>query len=141
MVASSGSSRSGGSGERIRRSGETGEWWAGDGNTPLPGTFPGSSAGKESASNAGHAGLISGSERSAGEGVGHPLQSSWASLLAQTVKNLPAMWETWVQSLCWEDPLEKGKATPYRILAWRIPWTEEPGDYGPLGHKELDTTE
>ena len=46
-----------------------------------------------------------------------------ASLVAQLVKNLPAMWETWVQSLGWEDPLEKGKATHSSILAWRIPWT------------------
>ena len=49
--------------------------------------------------------------RSAGEGIGYPLQYFWASLVAQLVKNLPAMWETWVQSLGWEDPLEKGKAT------------------------------
>ena len=47
--------------------------------------------------------------------------------VAQLVKNLPAMWETWVQSLAWEDPLWKGKATHSSILAWRIPWTEEPG--------------
>ena len=47
----------------------------------------------------------------------------WASLVAQLVKNPPAMWETWVQSLGWEDPLEKGKATHSSILAWRIPWT------------------
>ena len=46
---------------------------------------------------------------------------------AQMVKNLPAMWETWVRSLGWKDPLEKGKATRPSILAWRIPWTEEPG--------------
>ena len=45
-----------------------------------------------------------------------------ASLVAQLVKNLPAMWETWVQSLGWEDPLEKGKATHSSLLAWRIPW-------------------
>ena len=51
------------------------------------------------------------------------LQYSWASLVAQLVKNLPAVWETWVWSLGWEDPLEKGKATPSNILAWRIPWT------------------
>ena len=51
----------------------------------------------------------------------------WASLLAQMVKNLPAMWETQVQSLDQEDPLEKGMATHSRILAWSIPWTEEPG--------------
>ena len=50
-----------------------------------------------------------------------------ASLVAQLVKNMPAMLETWVQSLGWEDPLEKGKATHSSILAWRIPWTEEPG--------------
>ena len=43
--------------------------------------------------------------------------------MTQLVKNLPAMWETWVQSLGWEDPLEKGKATHSRILAWRVPWT------------------
>ena len=49
------------------------------------------------------------------------------SLVAQTVKNLPVMWKTWVQSLGWEDPLEKGMATHSSILAWRIPWTEEPG--------------
>ena len=47
----------------------------------------------------------------------------WASLVAQLVKNLPAMRETWVHSLGWEDPLEKGKATHSSILAWRIPWT------------------
>ena len=57
--------------------------------------------------------------RSAGEALGYPLQYSWASLVAQLVKNLPAMWETRVQSLGREDPLEKEKA----ILAWRIPWT------------------
>ena len=51
----------------------------------------------------------------------------WASLVAQIVKNLPAMPETWVQSLGQEDPLEKGMATYSSILAWRIPWTEEPG--------------
>ena len=49
------------------------------------------------------------------------------SLLAQIVKNLPATQESWVQSLGWEDPLEKGMATYSSILAWRIPWTEEPG--------------
>ena len=51
----------------------------------------------------------------------------WASVVAQMVKNLPAMWETWIPSLGWEDPLEKGTATHSSILAWRIPWTEEPG--------------
>ena len=52
-----------------------------------------------------------------GEGIGYPLQYSWASLVAQLVKNPPAVWETWVLSLVWEDPLEKGKATQSRILA------------------------
>ena len=85
--------------------------------------FPGGSAGEESAYNAGGPSLIPGSERFPGEGISYPLQYSWASLVAQMVKNLPAMWETWVQSLGWEDPLEKGKATHSSILAWRIPWT------------------
>ena len=85
--------------------------------------FPGTSAVKESTCNAGDPGLIPGSGRSAGEGIGYPLQYSWASLVAQLVKNLPAMRETWVGSLGWEEPLEKGKATHSSILAWRIPWT------------------
>ena len=76
-----------------------------------------SSVGKESASNAGDPGSIPGSGRSPGEGKGYPLQYSWASLVAQLVKNPPAMQETWVQFLGWEDPLEKGKATHYSILA------------------------
>ena len=59
-------------------------------------TYPGSSAGKESVCNAGSPGLIPGSRRSPGEGIGYLLQYSWASLLAQMVKNLPVMWETWV---------------------------------------------
>ena len=68
-----------------------------------------SSVGKEPICNAGDPGLIPRSGRSVGEGIGYPLQYSWFSLVAQLVKNLPAMWETWVQSLGWEDPLEKGK--------------------------------
>ena len=56
-----------------------------------------------------------------GEGIGYTLQYSWASLVAQMVKNLPAMQETWVQSLGWEDLLEEGRATHSSILAWRIP--------------------
>ena len=68
-----------------------------------------SSVGKESAYNRRDPGSIPGSGRSAGEGIGYPLQYSWASLVAQTVKNPSAMRETWVQSLGWEDPLEKGK--------------------------------
>ena len=78
---------------------------------------PGGSDGKESACNAGDSGSISGLGRSPGEGKGYPLQYSWASLVAQLVKNPPAMQETWVQFLGWEDPLEKGKATHYSILA------------------------
>ena len=66
--------------------------------------------------------MIPGLERSVG-GIDYTLQYSWASLVAQLVKNLPAMQETWVQSLGWEDPLEKGKGTHSSILAWKIPWT------------------
>ena len=65
------------------------------------------------------------------KGIGYPHQYSWASLVTQLVKNLPTMLETWVQSLGWEDPLEKEKATHSSILAWRIPW----------GRKESDMTE
>ena len=65
----------------------------------------------------------------------------WASQVAQRVINLPIMRETQVQSLGQEDPLEKGMATHSSILAWRIPWTEEPGSDTPWGHKELDLTE
>ena len=70
--------------------------------------FPGSSAAKESACNAGDPGSIPGLGRSAGEGIGYPLQCSWASSMAQLVKNPPAMQDTLVQFLGWEDPLEKG---------------------------------
>ena len=83
-------------------------------------SFPGSSAGKDSACNSGNSGSILGSRRSPGERISCKVQYSWASLVAQTVKNPPAMWETWVQSLVWEDPLEKGMATHSSILAWRI---------------------
>ena len=85
--------------------------------------FPDSSAGKESTCNAGDPSLIPGSGRSTEEGIGYPLQYSWALRVAQLVKSLPAIRETWVQSLGWEDALEKGKATHSRILAGRIPWT------------------
>ena len=81
--------------------------------------------------------MIPGLERSSGEGIGYPLQYFWASLVAQLVKNLPAVWETWVRSLGWEDPLEKGKTTHSRILAWRVPWTP----YNPWGRKESNTPE
>ena len=85
--------------------------------------FPDSSVGKESTCNAGDPSSIPGSGRSAGKGISYPLQYSWASLVAQLIKNLPAVRETWVQSLGWEDPLKKGKAIHSSILAWRIPWT------------------
>ena len=83
--------------------------------------FPDSSVGKESACNTGDPGSIPGLGRSAGEGIGYLLQRSWVFFVAQLVKNLPAKRETWVRSLVWEDPLEKGKATHSSILAWRIP--------------------
>ena len=89
--------------------------------------FPGSSAGKESTCNAEDPGLISGLGRSPGEGIGYPLYYSWTSLVAQMIKNLCAMQETWVQSLGWEDPLEKEMATHFSILACKIPWTEDSG--------------
>ena len=60
---------------------------------------------------------ISGFGRSTEEGISYPLQYPWASRMAQLVKNLPAVWETWIRSLCWNDPLKKGKATHSRILA------------------------
>ena len=76
------------------------------------GGFPHSSVGKESACNAGDPSSIPGSGISVGERVGYALQYSWSSLVAQLVKNLPAMQETWVPSLSWEDLLEKGKGYP-----------------------------
>ncbi|CAI9150648.1 unnamed protein product [Rangifer tarandus platyrhynchus] len=89
--------------------------------TPRSGMgFPGSSVGKESTCNAGDSGSILGLGRSTGEGIGYPLQYSWAYLVAQLVTNPPAMWETWVRSLDWKDILEKGTATHSSILAWRI---------------------
>ena len=96
--------------------------------------FPCGSAGKESTCNVGDLGSIPGLGRSAGEGIGCPLQYCWASLVAQLVKNLPAMWETWIRSLGWENPLEKGKATHSSILAWRIPWTVKSVESQRVGH-------
>ena len=86
-----------------------------------PEGFSDSSVGKEFTCNAGDPGSIPGSGRSPGEGIGYPLEFSWTSLVAQLVKSLPAMQETWVGSLGWEDPLEKGMATHSSILVWRIP--------------------
>ena len=80
--------------------------------------FPDSAVGKESACNAGDPCSSLGLGRSAGEGIGYPLQYSWVSLVAQMVKNLPAMREAWVQFLGWENPLEKVKATHSSILTW-----------------------
>ena len=85
--------------------------------------FPGGLDSEESACNARDLGSIPGLGRSPEEGNGYPLQYSWTSPGAQLVKNLPVMQETWVGSLGWDDPLEKGKATHASILAWRIPWT------------------
>ena len=85
--------------------------------------FPDSSVGKEFAWNSGDSSLIPGSGRSPGEEIVYPLQHSWASLVAQLVKNLAAMQETWVRSLGWEDPLEKGTAAHSSIQTWTIPWT------------------
>ena len=81
--------------------------------------------------------MIPGSGRSSGEGIDYPLQYSWASLVVQTVKNPPAMQETWVQSLGLEDPLEEGMATHSSILAWKIPWTEEPGGLQSMGWQRV----
>ena len=99
----------------VRKKKNESEYWAGNQQIwPQPPY-------KESSCNAGDPGSITGSGRSAGEGIDYPLQSSWASLVAQLVKNLPTMRETRVRSLGWEDSLEKGKATHSSILAWRIP--------------------
>ena len=83
--------------------------------------FPDSSVGKESACSAEDTGSIPVLGKSAGEGIGYPFQYSWASFMAQSVKNLPAVQKTQVQSLGWKDPLEKEMATHSSVLAWRIP--------------------
>ena len=95
--------------------------------------FLGSSAGKESAFNAGDPSLIPGSGRST-EGIGYPLQCSWSSLVAQVVKNLPAMEETWIRFLDWEDPSGGGHGNPlqYSCLE-KPPWTEESGKLQSMG--------
>ena len=96
--------------------------------------FPCGSPGKESACNAGDPGSIPGLGRSAGEGICYPLQCSWASLVAQLVKNSPAMWGTWVLFLGWEDPLEKER------LPTPVFWPGEfHGLYSPWGRKESHT--
>ena len=82
---------------------------------------PDSLVDKKCTCNAGDPGSIPGSGRLPGEGIGYPLQYSWASLVSHMVKNPPAVWEIWVGSLGWEDPLEEVMTTHSRILAWRIP--------------------
>ena len=80
--------------------------------------------------------------RSPGEGIDYPLQYSWASLVAQVVKNPPAMQEAWIQPLGWEDHLENGMATHSNILAWKISRTEEPGVLQSMGSsKPRDRTQ
>ena len=98
--------------------------------------FPDSSVREEFTSNSGDPGSIPGSGRFAGEGIGYPFQYSWASLMAQLVKNLPAVRETWVRSLGWKDPLRRERL-PTPVFLPR----EFHGLYSPWGHKELDTTE
>ena len=98
-------------------------------------SFPDSSVGKESACNALDLGSIPELGRSSGEEIGYPLQYSWVSFVAQLVKNPPAVWETWVRSLGWEDPLEKIR------LPTPVFWPGEfHGLYSPWGPKESDTT-
>ena len=101
-------------------------------------SFPGGSTGKESSYNAGDPGSIPQLGRSTGEGIDYPLLYSWASLVPRLVKNPPAMWETWVRPMGWEDPLEKGKAYPlqYSGLENSMDYT-----FSPWGHKGSDTTE
>ena len=107
--------------------------------------FPGSSVGKESACNAGDPGLIPGSERSPREAIGYSLQYSWTSLVVRRVKNPPAMWETWVRSLGWENPLEEGMAThpsqPNPTYLENPHGERSLAGYSPWVRKESDTTE
>ena len=95
--------------------------------------FPGSSAGKESTCNAGESSSILGMGRSSREGIGYPVQYSWASLVVQRIKNPAPMQETWVPSLGWEDPLVEGMATHASILVWTRWWTEVPGGLQSMG--------
>ena len=92
---------------------------------------------KNPPANGGDAGPIPGLGRSPRGGHGNPLQYAWASLVAQMVKNTPAMQETWVRSLSWEDPLEEGMTTHSSILAWKIPWTEDPGGLQSMGSQRV----
>ena len=103
--------------------------------------FPGSSAGKESASNAGDPGSIPGFGRSPGKEAGSTLQYFLASMVAQMVKNTPAMQETWVWSLAWDNTLEEGMATPCSILPWRNPMVRGAWWTAVHGVAESDLTE
>ena len=104
-------------------------------------SFPGSSAGKESACNAGDPGSVPGLGRSPGEWIGCPFPYSLASLLAQSIQNLPTFQETWVRSLGWEHPLEEGWQPTPVYLPGEFPWTEEPSRLQSMGCKESDMTE
>ena len=103
--------------------------------------FPDSSVGKESACSAGDSSSIPGLGRSPGEGIGYPLQYSWASLVAQLIKNPPATWKTWVRSLSREDPLEKGMATHSNILPRESHGQRNLEGCSPWDCKESDMTE
>ena len=103
--------------------------------------FLGSSADKGSTCNAGDLGSIPWPGSSPGEGIEYPLQYYWASLVAQMVNNLPVMWETWLPSLSWEDPLEEGIAAHSSILAWRIPMDRGTWQATVHGVTKLDITE
>ena len=104
--------------------------------------FPGSSAGKKSACNAGDPSSTPWSGNSPGEGTGYPLQYSWAPLGAQMVKNLPVMQETWVQSLGGEDSPGGGHGNPLQYSCLENPVDKRSlAGYSPWGHKESDTTE
>ena len=87
--------------------------------------------------NAGDPNSIPGSGSSTGEGISYLLQYSWASLVAQLVKNPPVTRESWVRSRGWEDPLEKEMAPHSSTLAWKIPWTEEPGGLQSMGSQRV----
>ena len=112
-------------------------------------SFPGSSAGKESACNARDPVMVPGSGRSLGGGIGYPLQHSWSFLVAQMVKNLPAMWETWVQSLGDTGSFSGlgrspggGHDNPFQYSCLENPHGQRSlVGYSPRGHKESDTTE
>ena len=103
--------------------------------------FSGSLARKEFNCNAGDTGLIPGLERSPGEDIGYPFQYSWASMVAQMIKNPSAMLETLVQSLGGEDPLEEGIATHSSILGGKSHGQRSLAGYSPWGHKGSDATE